>query len=57
MVGMWQSILWADGYPSTSDIDCEFGSVTEATGGTTLPWTENGVGFSCNHANYCAPIR
>ncbi|WP_328678476.1 peptidoglycan-binding protein [Streptomyces sp. NBC_00322] len=28
--GLWQSILYADGFLSVSDIDCQFGPTTEA---------------------------
>nr|WSZ99519.1 peptidoglycan-binding protein [Streptomyces sp. NBC_00857] len=30
VVGMWQGILWADGYLATSGRDCRFGPTTEA---------------------------
>ncbi|WP_129838320.1 peptidoglycan-binding protein [Streptomyces sp. RFCAC02] len=38
VVGMWQGILWADGYLESSDRDCMFGPVTHAA---TVAWQED----------------
>jgi len=41
--GLWQWVLWADGYLSESDVDCQFGAKTEAA---TKKWQTHFLGAS-----------
>ncbi|MFE9648465.1 peptidoglycan-binding protein [Streptomyces sp. NPDC006365] len=38
VVGLWQWVLWADGYLPESGVDCHFGSQTRAA---TMKWQDD----------------